>query len=410
MMVAGLSLLAVLAGALPANPKYFTHVSDITITNSAPQQYVSVGSDIWLASKNSLGDLRLFDPQGNEIPYTIVVRFGGSRRGYTPATILNLGSEGRQTAFLVASPVAEYNRVKIEIRKKDKDFVTKVSVQGADTNSARRWRILGDYTLYDFSREDLGTNFELKLPLTRFQYLRMKVASGIVPKDVLEVAIANVQEEKANWLETQVNSTMASQGRTTVVTWEQDAKIPLENVHFQMQPGDSENFRRPVTLYDDKKKLLASGEIARVHLVRQGRRIDTENLDLPVRIKNQSKFQLVIENGDDQPVKISAVRPQFAERRVYFDSRGHTALKLYVGDEKLSSPTYDYAKLFAEEEVSTMAQLKPASANPDFTQRPDPRPWSDRHPSLLWIAMIAAVAVLGLLALRSFRHPLPIKK
>jgi hypothetical protein len=47
--------------------------------------------------------------------------------------------------------------------------------------------------------------------------------------------------------------------------------------------------------------------------------------------------------------------------------------------------------------------LGPEVSNPAYTGRPDDRPWSERHPIVLWIAIIAAVVVLGGLALRSMR-------
>jgi hypothetical protein len=43
------------------------------------------------------------------------------------------------------------------------------------------------------------------------------------------------------------------------------------------------------------------------------------------------------------------------------------------------------------------------SANGAYTGRPDDRTWSERHPAVLWIAILAAVAVLGALALRSMK-------
>jgi hypothetical protein len=35
----------------------------------------------------------------------------------------------------------------------------------------------------------------------------------------------------------------------------------------------------------------------------------------------------------------------------------------------------------------------------------DPRPWSERHPAVLWIAVIVAAALLGFAALRSLANP-----
>ena len=66
-------------------------------------------------------------------------------------------------------------------------------------------------------------------------------------------------------------------------------------------------------------------------------------------------------------------------------------------------PEYDYAKLFLNSKDASAAQLGSEVENAAFTGRPDDRPWSERHPAILWIAIVAAVLVLGTLALRSMR-------
>jgi hypothetical protein len=47
--------------------------------------------------------------------------------------------------------------------------------------------------------------------------------------------------------------------------------------------------------------------------------------------------------------------------------------------------------------------LGPESANAGYVGRPDDRPWSERHPVVLWIAIVAAVLGLSAIAFRSMR-------
>jgi hypothetical protein len=78
-------------------------------------------------------------------------------------------------------------------------------------------------------------------------------------------------------------------------------------------------------------------------------------------------------------------------------------VKLYYGDEKLEPPVYDYAKLFQREQGASAAQIAAEAMNAAFTGRPDDRPWSERHPVVLWAAIVGAVVVLGTIALKSMR-------
>ena len=89
--------------------------------------------------------------------------------------------------------------------------------------------------------------------------------------------------------------------------------------------------------------------------------------------------------------------------RFYFDPKGATALKLYYGNPRLGSPSYDYGKFFQQSADAPIAQLAPAEPNSQFTGLPDDRPWSERHNGVLWIAMLIAIALLGGLALRGFK-------
>jgi len=99
------------------------------------------------------------------------------------------------------------------------------------------------------------------------------------------------------------------------------------------------------------------------------------------------------------------VIPQVIERRLYFQPNGVARLTAYYGDDKLGSPTYDYAKLFqtSSEAEAAEAKLGPGQHNAAYTGRPDERPWTDRHPEVLWTAMILAVAGFGFIAMRSLK-------
>jgi hypothetical protein len=66
---------------------------------------------------------------------------------------------------------------------------------------------------------------------------------------------------------------------------------------------------------------------------------------------------------------------------------------------------YDYAKLFAVSDKAAEATLGPEVLNPVFHPPPEEqRPFTERHPEVLWIALIAVICVLGMVALRSARN------
>ena len=65
------------------------------------------------------------------------------------------------------------------------------------------------------------------------------------------------------------------------------------------------------------------------------------------------------------------------------------------------APRYDYSELFTAQTDAAQAAAGPEQPNPAYQPRPDTRPFTERHPAMLWIVLIAVIALLGGIALRS---------
>lgn len=379
---------------------YFKHVREVQSPAAGSQAYVVVDESVWQHSRPDLADLRLY--AGSEVPYAITIEQGSSETDQKTVRVLQPGSVGTKTQFFLdMAGVAEYDR--IELRLKSKNFVANAKIEGQDDLHGPRWVELGNAILYDLSGDSLGGNSTLRLPLTTYKYLRITLDGPVTRSDVEGATAAERQEQRAVWRDIGGEPQREQQGKDTVFVFSEVDNVPTERVEFAIDPSQG-NFLRQVEIQNEKKQELGSGELSRVHLVRHGQKIDYEQSNLDFHHTGDSKetLRIVIHNGDDPPLKISGVHLQQYQRRLYFKSTGDP-LRLYYGDEKLESPEYDYAKLFQEDPHAVQAQLGPEQANAGYTGRPDDRPWSERHPIVLWIAIIAAVLVLGAMALRSMR-------
>jgi hypothetical protein len=369
-------------------------------TSGSGQNYVTIDDSVWSHSRADLGDLRLYSGQ-TEVPYALLTEHGSQQHEHQEVSVLQQSVVGGKTQFLIdMSSVAEYDHV--DLRLGAKDFVAHFRVEGQDDLHGTQWASLGDSILYDLSREHLGNNFMLRLPRSTYKYLRVTVDGPVKPADILGAISELHEERKPVWRN--VNNTPAIQqaGKDTVLTFTVPANVPVEKIVFGMDAAQP-NFRRSVEIRDDKDNILSTGEINRIHMVRAGQRIDSEDDEVDFSEIGQKWLKVVIHNGDDAPLKVNSASLQQIERRVYFEAPSQARLTLYYGDEKLERPEYDYAKLFLNSTDAHAAQLGPETNNAAYTGRPDDRPWSERHPAILWIAIIAAVLVLGVLALRSMR-------
>jgi hypothetical protein len=157
-----------------------------------------------------------------------------------------------------------------------------------------------------------------------------------------------------------------------------------------------------VTIQDAAESLVSSGEISRVRVNRGGTLVTHE--DLAVNLSGRyGQITINIDNADNPPLTLSSVQPLTLERRIYFDPGEKSGLRLYYGDPGLAAPIYDYARFLHVDASPAQAQFGPGMHNAEYTGRPDERPWSERHGAVLWSAMIAAVLILSVLALRGLK-------
>lgn len=402
MRLAASLCLIVLLAQIPARPepdfRYFTNLRDVQITESKAQNFFVVDEELWVHSRPDLADLRLYDGD-SPVPYAISEQSGGISSEQVAARILNLGSVSGHTEFdLDTNALPEYDRIRLHLDAHD--FVATASVSGGNEPGKAEVQ-LPPSTLYDFTKEQLGSNSQLKIPPSSFRYLHVRLSAGLGPQQVKGAEISNLREQQARW--TQVGSCAVPEQKPhlTILTCAIPDRVPLNRIAFQIDPAQV-NFRRTVSVEDARGQLVANGEISRVRIDRAGTLVTNEELSVDLS-HNSGPITIKLDNGDNPPLTVRSVPPLSIERRVYFDPRGKTSLKLYYGDEKLAAPIYDYARFFHADASAAQAQLGSGAHNPLYTGRPDERPFSERHPGILWSAMIAAVLALLLLALRGLR-------
>jgi len=412
---------ALLAAVILAGPSipYFKYQRPVQVQPGG-QRYIAVDEQTWKNARRDLGDLRLYSGQ-QEVPYALVVERGGQENASKDVSVLQQSRIGSKTQFLIdMSPLSpalvfngEYDH--INLRLATKNFVAHARVEGQDNLHGGHWAWLGESILYDLSKEKLGGNSVLRLPLSVYRYLRVTIDGDVKPDEILGASAEFRQEQKAVWRDVGGAPTVAELpasaargdssrvGRKgTQLTFTVPENVPVNRVIFDIDAAQP-NFRRSVQVEGDKDAYIGSGEIDRVHMVRQGQKIDSDSYDVNFSVVGHKEIKVTIDNGDDPPLKIKSARLQQLEHRIYFDAPASGPLTLYYGDEKLDPPIYDYAKLFLLAKDAAPAQLGAEQANAAFTGRPDERPWTEKHPAVLWIAIVAAVLILGAIAVRSMK-------
>ena len=397
------ALVLALGAPLTGGPliSYFTNVRDVHISQSEQQNYFVVDEEIWARARPDLADLRIYDGE-TQVQYALSEQRGGTSSHEEPARILNLGSVGGHTEFdLDMAEIGEYDRIRLQLDAKD--FVVTASLSGNNQLGAKGTTQLPPATLYDFTREELGSNPVLRVPTSSFRYLHVKLSPGISPAQVKGASVYNLQETKALWTIVGSCGAPSQVARTTVIICNSPLRVPVDRVRFRVDPRQV-NFRRAVVLSDASDRHYGTGgEITRVRMNRGGNTVVSEEMDVPIGGQSSGQLKVTVDNGDNPSLSMFAVELLSVERRVYFDPQGRSLLKLYYGDDKLGAPVYDYARFFKADPAAARAELGPGTHNEAYRGRPDDRPWSERHKAVLWLAMLLAVIVLAALAIRGLK-------
>jgi hypothetical protein len=445
-----------------AQPKYMRYLRALNVPQGTGQACAVLDAEVFPHAAPSLIDLRVFPGSAasspaksqsasgvpHEIPYAITLSESASQET-TQAHLLNLGAGVAHTiSFDLAMPQRPYSSVALDVDPALHDFLGTATVTASDALGGKGHTVsFGSFTIFDLAGQHLSRSTTLPLPESTFPYLHISLAMAeapgahgspgrFVPSIIQGATVPPSREAQAIYTTVAETSAITSSRRESIAKFDIPARVPVERVGFVIAPTYKGNFSRDVRLTataapiakgssetspapdadggsmaaDQRPSLpeALTGNILRVRTNEAGREINTEQLIVPAvlgtNLQRAAKVEVAVENGDDQPLPIAVVRLEMRQRRLCLDTAAtRTApLVLYYGDPTLSAPVYDYERLFSPAEKPLAVTLGPQLANPDFTPRPGaPRSFTDRHPEVLWIALIAAISALGFVALKS---------
>jgi hypothetical protein len=418
MKIAAVLLLA--GAAMPAaDVRYFRYARPVEATGASWQTCFAIDPGLFAHAAPRLADLRVYSGE-TEIPYALRVASSPSVPAVDVAA-LNLGSSAGATVFDAAMPDGGYSDVSLSINAQD--FIASVAVSGSQAQGPGRPETkLGSFTIFDLTKQRLGRSTVLHLPQSDFRFLHFRIDGPIKPGDVAGLTVGPARNGDPKYAVVAESSKVTQDGHASVIEFDVPDNTPVDR--FVFVPGaQPANFSRDFAISVKSKKqpgtgddtaqrevALSGGNLERVHRVDNGRRIDVENLTSTAPSwapEGPARWKIRVENGDDAPVDWGAVRLEMLERSLCFDAAAGAAYTLYYGDSALAAPQYDYARLFAAQPGVAAAKLGAESSNPAFQARSDDRPFTERHPVLLWIALGAVVLVLGSVALKSVKLTSP---
>jgi hypothetical protein len=359
--------------------------------------------------RTDLGDFRLVDGAGREIPYALRIRRADSRGEPLPTHEFNraVGSDGTSRLALdLGTGEAEHNEVELEMAGTNVRRHVRVdgSVDGID------WHELAskDWLRFRVGGKDVEDR-RIPYPPSRFRFVRVRVGRDPeVDKDV--AAIDRVVVRRRIEVPGESLTLPAALGvREPVRTpdgpasaWVLDLggeNVPCERLSVDV--ADTE-FARDYRVEAGGRE--GSGEPLRE--IARGlwrRRAGEAKTPLVAEFSEAlaARLRLVVLDQSNPPLMVRSAVFSAPAREVVFGRpvAASQTYRFYLGNPKANPPGYDFARNLPErlDPTPTRLALSPRRENPVY--RPEPKPLTERWPWLIYVVLGAVCVVLGAIIL-----------
>jgi nucleotide-binding universal stress UspA family protein len=406
-----------------ADPQHLRYERELVVANRSSGVACAVldATTFAHAASRSGDDLRVFGvANGEELAET---PFALSESAAQPvdvvnATVENLGERGGDLVFDLVMPQRAYSEVDLQLAAKD--FVATAKVLGSDGRGGPS-TLLGRFALFDLTGQHLSRSTILPLQESTFGRLHVELhlttpagePFGGAWTGIVEGATVPASRE-AQTLYTVIaaRDVVQQQSTATVARIDVPAHVPIERVSFVLDPAFKRDFLRGVSVEAGigGARESVDGDISRVTRVGNDGEPAIHEAKMSVdavmasNLRGPATITVAVRNGDDLPLPIRAVQLEMRQRTVCFEASAGSRYTLRYGDVALRAPVYDFARLYTGDPKAAVAVLGAERVNADFVVRADTRPYSERHPELLWIGLLAAVAALGATAMHSVKQ------
>jgi hypothetical protein len=404
-----------------ADPQHLRYVRSLTLPHGASGVACTVldASVYAHTASASADDLRLFlaaphhKPQ--EVPFVVSYSEAQPTDAQT-ATVRNATLRNGNLLFDLDMPHRPYTQVDLQLAAQN--FIATAEVSGSNSPASPA-KPLGVFTLFDLTEKNLPRSTSLALEESTFPqlhvtlHLRALNGTHFPHLDAAIVRGATVpasREAQTLYTVVAATSTVTQSATSSIAQLSISAHVPIERVQFALDPTHKSDFLRhisitaePNTAQPDPSQELITGQIGRVtraaDLATHAPAISAATLSLPAviasNLRDPATIRIEVHNGAQPPLPIRAVQLQMRQRTLCFNARPDATYTLRYGDDNLRASVYDLGDLATLPARPLMATLGLEQLNPGYIQRHVTSTYDERNPDLFWIALLAAIAVLG---------------
>lgn len=404
--------LSLLAADLPSPWRSWRFSRSVEQARPDKLNYIQLDREVFAHSENQLADLRIIDESGQELPYELRSQISAPPEPVRVAATLRENSfvPGKFTQVVLDLGVRAGFHNSLLVQTQESDFINWVEVAASD--DAHVWRIVNPRApISRFRKEGLEGNQTVRYSENNARYLRLRIQESGQPFQVSGVELfsspATPRESHGSNALPLLASLAPDPGDSASQTqWTVDLGGDIPVAKFKLETSQPEFYRWVhVAASGDRKEWqpAGGGEIHRY--VADGK--TEESLSVQCYESWGPRYWRVeVLNGDDVPLSAARLSVAIPLRFVLFHPKAGHSYRLIYGNFRAALPRYDLARTLKIPAAGDMLQLS-LGAEEATSNYADPRPFTERHPNLLWAALGVAVILLGFAAVRALRTPAP---
>ena len=408
-----------LAASLPDRWSNWRYSREIAASHPGALNYITVSPGLLAHSASNISDLRILDESGAEAPYVLRTSISVTKTETEswPATIReNSFVPGKYTQLVLdLGAYPRFNNA-VKLDTPESDFILWVEVDASD--DARTWRIVKErapISSFRHSTTPWEGNQTVNYSENNARYLRVQIRESEKQFPITRAAVfASSLTEKEIVPEQRImlKGPQGPYGSTSLgdSAWGFDlgsGQMPVSSLEFAT---DQEEFYRcvSVTTSVDGKQYWDGGTFGEIYRYVEGsHRI--EKLSVPINnytFSGNRYWHVEVKNLNDEPLSNVRLSVFMVPKLILFRPAPGHSYRLAYGNEKAPPPQYDLERTL---HVSATEEAFPDTLASEVENGgyQDSRPYSERHPALLWTALALAAVALGYTALRTMRTPPP---
>jgi hypothetical protein len=267
-----------------------------------------------------------------------------------------------------------------------------------------QWRIVRERAgIFRFRKQGLDGNQTVTYSDSNARYLRLRFLDGQKQFPVSSVQVAYDVTEPAERVAVPVELVPDPSSPPGVSVWRADLGTPnpsIAEVRFAVEQTEFNRAVRVSASADGESWLDESS--CKIYRVRQKDQMEESLCASVGDVQGMRYWRVQVENGNDPP--LVGVRPTLytTPRHIVFRQEPGRSYRLLYGQSEAKAPQYELGRLASRKDIE--AAVPVALENEEINSGyADPRPWTEQHPSVLWVALGIAVVLLAFSALRAMR-------